>query len=132
MRHPAIRSVLAAALCTIGLIAGEPSGAGEARNGLAYDAQTRGPVPIPPAERSLQTVTAEPWFKVSDEALPLEGPSFERDGNLVFAEAGGGRIFRLTPDSRSTGTGASSPPASATCGAAPSSPCARTARTCGR
>jgi lactonase len=102
MRHPAIRSVLAAALCTIGLIAGEPSGAGEARNGLAYDAQTRGPVPIPPAERSLQTVTAEPWFKVSDEALPLEGPSFERDGNLVFAEAGGGRIFRLTPDKRLT------------------------------
>ncbi len=69
---------------------------------LAYDARTRGPVSVPPGERDLQTVVAEPWFKVSDEGLPLEGPSFERYGDLVLAEAKGGRVFRLTPDRKLT------------------------------
>jgi hypothetical protein len=41
--------------------------------GLVYDALTRGPVPIPPGERGVQTVIAAPWFKVSSEALALEG-----------------------------------------------------------
>ena len=65
---------------------------------LVYDAQTRGPAPIPPSERDLQTVVAQPWFKVSDTGLQLEGPSFDRDGNLLFVEVFGGRVFRLTPD----------------------------------
>src|SRR3954463_11475878 len=65
---------------------------------LVYDAQTRGPVPIPPAERSLQTVVAEPWFKVSDGGVPLEAPVFDRADNLLFADAGSGRVFRLTPE----------------------------------
>src|SRR4051794_35215646 len=67
---------------------------------LVYDAQTRGPVPIPPSERSLQTVVAEPWFKVSDERMVLEGPCFERDGNLLFSDVSGGHVFRLKPDKR--------------------------------
>lgn len=67
---------------------------------LAYDDLTRGPVPIPPAERGPQSVMAELWFKVSDEGLPLEGPAFDRAGNLLFADAGSGRVFRLTPDKR--------------------------------
>ena len=65
-----------------------------------YDAQTRGPVPIPPSERGLQTVVAEPWFKVSDEGLVLEGPAFDRDGNLLFCDVSGRRVLRLTPDRR--------------------------------
>lgn len=65
---------------------------------LVYDALTRGPVPIPPGERSLQTVVAVPWFKVSSEALALEGPAFDRAGNLLFADASHGQVFRLTPD----------------------------------
>jgi lactonase len=48
----------------------------------------------------LQTVVAEPWFKVSDEGLVLEGPAFERDGNLLFCDVSGGRVLRLTPDKR--------------------------------
>jgi hypothetical protein len=44
---------------------------------LVYDAQTRGPVPIPQSERGLQSVIAQPWFKVSDEGLVLEGAAFE-------------------------------------------------------
>jgi lactonase len=67
---------------------------------LAYDGRTRGPVPLPPGERDLQTVTAEPWFKVSDEGVPLEGPSFDRAGGLLFTDASSGRILRLTPDKR--------------------------------
>ena len=65
---------------------------------LTYDAQTRGLVPIPPSERGLQTVAAEPWFKVSHEPTVLEGPAFERNGNLLFCDVSRGRVLRLTPD----------------------------------
>jgi len=41
---------------------------------------------------------AEPWFKVSDEGLVLEGPAFDRDGNLLFCDVSGRRVLRLTPD----------------------------------
>jgi lactonase len=67
---------------------------------LTYDAQTRGPVPIPPSERELQTVVAEPWLKVSHEPIVLEGPAFERNGHLLFCDVSGGRVLRLTPDRR--------------------------------
>src|SRR3954453_8708762 len=67
---------------------------------LAYDHQTRGPVPIPASERGLQTVIAEPWFKVTQQRMVLEGPCFDRNGNLLFSEASGGRVLRLTPDKR--------------------------------
>jgi lactonase len=69
---------------------------------LTYDAQTRGPVPIPPSERSLQTVIAEPWFKVSNGEMVLEGPAFERNGNLLFCDVSGRRVLRLTPDKQFT------------------------------
>src|SRR5437660_12090058 len=65
---------------------------------LTYDAQTRGPVPIPPSERGLQTVVAEPWFKVSHQGIVLEGPAFDRDGDLLFCDVSGRRVLRLTPD----------------------------------
>ena len=69
---------------------------------LVYNADIRGPAPIPPSEKVLQTITAEPWFKVSDKGIQLEGPSFDRDGNLLFVEVFGGRVFRLTPDMKLT------------------------------
>ena len=69
---------------------------------LVYDALTRGPVPIPPGERGLLTVVAVPWFKVSDEALALEGPAFDRADNLLFSDASHGQMFRLTPDRQLT------------------------------
>jgi lactonase len=76
------------------------AGAHSQQGGLAltYDAQTRGPVPIPPSERNLETVVAEPWFKVSREPMILEGPAFERNGNLLFCDVSGARVLRLTPD----------------------------------
>ncbi|CAM5390799.1 Lactonase drp35 OS=Afipia felis OX=1035 GN=NCTC12722_03365 PE=4 SV=1 [Afipia felis] len=67
-------------------------------HGLTYDAQTEGPVPIPPSERTLQTVVADPWFKVSDNGIVLEGAIFHSNGNMLFCDVSGRRVLRLTPD----------------------------------
>ena len=69
---------------------------------LVYNADTRQPAPIPLSEKGLPTITAEPWFKVSDKGLQLEGASFDRDGNLIFVEVFGGSIFKLSPDMKLT------------------------------
>ena len=94
-RHALARTFLVAAFL---LRATGATSADEALGALAYDARTRGPVPIPPGERDLQSVVARPWFKVSDEGVPLEGPSFDRAGDLLFTDAGTGRILRLSSD----------------------------------
>jgi lactonase len=60
------------------------------------------PVPIPPSERSLPAVIAEPYFKVSNEGLNLEGTSFDLRGNLLFVEVFGGRVFSLSPSRKLT------------------------------
>ncbi|CAN5724781.1 SMP-30/gluconolactonase/LRE family protein [soil metagenome] len=57
---------------------------------------TRGLSPIPTSERDLPTVTAEPYFKVSDAALGLEGPAYDRSGNLLFVDTFGGRVLCLS------------------------------------
>jgi lactonase len=92
-----VAAALSACLAAAGAHAQQGGGAAPA---LAYDAQTRGPVPIPPSERGLQAVVAEPWFKVSDEGLVLEGPAFDRGGDLLFCDVSGKRVLRLTPDKR--------------------------------
>ncbi|SCX19212.1 lactonase [Mycolicibacterium fluoranthenivorans] len=69
-----------------------------AADALTYDAQILGPVPIPPTERELQTAIAAPWFKVSDQAMALEGAIFDRAGNMFFCDVYGRRVLRLTPD----------------------------------
>ncbi|MBT0670235.1 SMP-30/gluconolactonase/LRE family protein [Novosphingobium profundi] len=51
--------------------------------------------PLPSWEASLPTLTAEPWFKVSDKSLQLEGLCFDRDGNLYFVDVFGGTLFKL-------------------------------------
>ncbi len=67
-------------------------------SGLAYDAQTQSPVPIPPSERALQSTVAEPWFKVSKDGITLEGAIFDRSGNLLFCDMSNNRVLRLNPD----------------------------------
>ena len=71
-----------------------------AGTGLSYDARTQGSAPIPPSERILQTVTAESWFKVSDENHVLEGAIFDQNGNLLFCDVTDRRVLHLTPDKR--------------------------------
>jgi len=53
-------------------------------------------------EQALPTAVAEPYFKVSDAATPLEGLPFDRDGNLLFVDIYNGRILRLSPDRQLT------------------------------
>lgn len=64
---------------------------------LSHHGALRELSPIPAWERELQTVTAEPFFKVSDDELALEGPAYDRHGNLLFLDVYGGRVFRLSP-----------------------------------
>ncbi|SDZ70356.1 lactonase [Variovorax sp. YR266] len=74
-------------------IAPEPSA--DAR--LFRTEATRGLAPIPVWEQGLPSATAEPWFQVSEDAMPLEGPAFDRHGNLLFLDIYGGRVLRLSP-----------------------------------
>lgn len=69
---------------------------------LHYTARNGGVAPIPVGEQMLQTVVAEPYFRVSDRGLQLEGPVFDKQGNLLFVEVFGGRVFKLTPDKKLT------------------------------
>ena len=65
---------------------------------LSYTGATRGLAPIPACEQGLPTATAEAFFKVSDASIALEGPAFDRQGNLLFVDIYGGRVLRLSPD----------------------------------
>ena len=65
---------------------------------LSYGCGTHAMAPIPFSERGLPTVTAEPFFKVSDDPLALEGPAFDRQGNLLFVDIYGGRVMKLSTD----------------------------------
>ena len=65
---------------------------------LSYTQSTRGLVPIPVSEQQLPAATAEPFFKVSDDPVALEGPAFDRQGNLFFVDVHGGRVLRLSRD----------------------------------
>jgi lactonase len=65
---------------------------------LRYSADISQPFPIPPSERSLATVVAEPYYQVSASGIQLEGAAFDRQGNLLFVEVGSGRVFKLSPN----------------------------------
>ena len=65
---------------------------------LSYTTATSGLAPIPASERDLPAATAEPFFKVSDERIPLEGPAFDRHGNLLFVDIYNSRVLCLSPD----------------------------------
>ncbi|QRF63398.1 SMP-30/gluconolactonase/LRE family protein [Variovorax paradoxus] len=92
----------AATLATAALWGFQPFNARADRvdSALHYTARNRGVVPIPGAEQTLQTVVAEPYFKVSDTSLQLEGAVFDKQGNLLFVEVFGGQLFKLTPDKK--------------------------------
>lgn len=69
---------------------------------LCHTGASRGLSPIPASERDVVSVTAEPFFQVSQESLPLEGPAFDRHGNLLFVDIYGGRVLCLSPERRLT------------------------------
>ena len=51
--------------------------------------------PIPPSEQGLQTITADLFYKVSNEFEQLEGLCFDRKGDLYFVGIYSGHIFKL-------------------------------------
>ena len=61
---------------------------------LTYKGASKSAVPII-NESELQTITAEPWVKISDEGLQLEGLCFDRAHNLFLCEVFGGKVFRV-------------------------------------
>ena len=69
---------------------------------LSYIDSTRALAPIPFGERDLPTAIAEPYFKVGGGDVALEGPAFDRHGNLLFVDVYGSRILRLSPDRQLT------------------------------
>ncbi|HBX5932726.1 TPA: hypothetical protein MH595_09360 [Klebsiella pneumoniae] len=81
----------------LGLIPWSPL-AGGLLGGVLHNALTCSAVPIPPWERSLQTVEAQPYFSVSQASLVLEGIVFDRNNNLLFVDVATGRVFKLTPE----------------------------------
>ncbi|MGW7976361.1 SMP-30/gluconolactonase/LRE family protein [Staphylococcus xylosus] len=71
--------------------------------GLSYTGNAKSDVPILAHEQGIQTITAEPWLKVSDRGLQLEGLCFDRNGDLVLCEVFGGTIFHVAlPDKKIT------------------------------
>ncbi len=56
-------------------------------------------VPIPPDLVGLPIIKAEPWLQIdADPNVTLEGPSFDRQGNLfVTSVRNPGRVFKVTP-----------------------------------
>lgn len=66
---------------------------------LNYMADSRY-VPIPPAERGLQTIVAEPFLKVSDDWAQLEGLCFDKKGDLFFTDINNSRVFKLEMSSK--------------------------------
>jgi lactonase len=58
-------------------------------------------VPIPPDLASLPTIEAELWLQVNpDSNLRIEGPAFDREGNLFVTSPYHGRIFKITPQKK--------------------------------
>jgi lactonase len=54
---------------------------------------------IPPSERNLPVIMAEPWLQVVTEPCIPEAPAFDRDGNLFLTHTGG-YIYRVTRDGK--------------------------------
>ena len=54
-------------------------------------------------EEVVRVIYAEPWVKITDDPdILLEGPVFDRDGNLYVSSVYTGEIFKITPDKKVT------------------------------
>ena len=55
-------------------------------------------VPLPPDLQNLPIIEAELWLRVSpDPDLRIEGPAFDREGNLFITSPYHGRVLKITP-----------------------------------
>ncbi len=54
-------------------------------------------------EGSIRVIHPAPWVKVADDPkLVIEGPAFDREGNLYVSGVGTGEIFKITPNKKVT------------------------------
>ena len=55
-------------------------------------------MPIPPELLNLPTIEAEPWFQVAPSTdVLLEGPAFDKKGNLFVTAPTKGLVYKITP-----------------------------------
>jgi lactonase len=60
-------------------------------------------VPLPPSLMGLPTITAEPWLQIdTGPDVFLEGPAFDRKGNLFISSIFDSRILKITPEKKVT------------------------------
>jgi len=60
-------------------------------------------VPLPPDLKGLPTIEAEPWLQIGESpALFLEGPAFDRGGNLYISSLLDSRVLKITPEKKVT------------------------------
>ncbi len=59
--------------------------------------------PLPPSEADLTAINAEPWLQVDEDPdVYLEGPAFDRQGNLYVTTIFNNRIIKISPDKQIT------------------------------
>ena len=60
-------------------------------------------VPLPPSLTGLPTITPEPWVQIDPGPdVFLEGPAFDRKGNLFVSSIFDSRILKITPEKKVT------------------------------
>jgi len=58
---------------------------------------------LPPSEADLTIINAEPWLQVDEDPnVSLEGPAFDREGNLYVSTIFNNRILKISPDKKIT------------------------------
>ena len=98
MRTP-LASLALSCLCGTALLcAAAPAMAATPAAGLEHTAETRCALPIPAAERSLQTVEASLYAAVNRENHILEGALADRDGTLYFCDVTARSVMAIGPD----------------------------------
>lgn len=93
-RMPFFLAAACATMLTSQAVAKVPAGT------LVLDSASKSVVPIPLAERGLPTVVATQWFKVSSGSHILEGPCFDREGNLILSEVDTSRVLKISADGK--------------------------------
>ncbi len=66
--------------------------------GYADSTISKSLVPLPPSLKNLPKIKADPWLQVDPGDLFLEGPAFDRNGNLFVSSIFDNRILKITPD----------------------------------
>ena len=71
--------------------------------GLAASKVTSSAVPLPPALSGIPTINAVPWVQIDPGPQAfLEGPAFDREGNLFIVSVFASKILKITPDKKVT------------------------------